>query len=243
MKDDIINIYCDESHPNQLDGQDFMVLGALICKKRNYKQIKSDIQAIRLKHGLDYNYEFKWQKVNKKRLDFYKELIIYLSSNDNLRLKINLALGKRLLTFPAQDYDYNKWYRLMYYYMFQNFINLHKNICDDKNFMLLIDKKDSNSQFDYEKIALALNKRFIRSKYKHRFSAKACESREFVLIQCVDIIIGAVSYYHKRNYVNKYKTELMKLISERFKFDYEKPTPMGSDKVSFYIWKPKVKVY
>ena len=100
MKDDVINIYCDESHPNQMDGQDFMVLGALICKKSSYKRIKKYIQTIRFKYGLDLNYEFKWQKVNKKRLDAYKEIINYISKNDELRLKINLALGKRFLSFP-----------------------------------------------------------------------------------------------------------------------------------------------
>ncbi len=240
MKNDIINIYCDESHPNQFDGQDFMVLGALICDKRKYNDIKVNIQKIRLKHQLGFDYEFKWQKVNRKRLAFYIELIDFIADCDDLRLKINFAMGKRILDFNYDGYNYDKWYHLMYYYMLKNFIDYHKEVCENKNFVLLIDKRDTHSQKNYEKIATQLNRRFFRSKNKHSFKAVACESREFLLIQCVDIIIGAISYYHKRNYVNKPKTDLMRYIMNKFGIDFEKTTPIEkSDKVSFFIWKPR----
>ena len=236
--DKLSNIYCDESHPMQNDGQDFMILGALICDKSKYRNIKKSIQQLRKKYGLDFNYEFKWQKVNKMRYPFYEELISYIANCSDIRLKINVALGKRLLVFDDK-YTYEKWYHLMYYYMLKNFIDYHKDVCDDKSFNLLIDRKDTNSSTNYTNIAKALNRRFYKAKCRHSFTAYACNSNEFLLIQCIDVIIGAVSYHYKRNYANKYKTALMKHIASSFNIDFDNNTPINSDKVSLYIWKPK----
>jgi NADPH-dependent 7-cyano-7-deazaguanine reductase QueF-like protein len=243
MENSVINIYCDESHPMQNDGQDFMVLGALICEKNKYRNIKKGIQVLKRKHGVTLDYEFKWQKVCKKRLQLYLDLIDYIISTDEIRIKINFSLGKRELVFEKYEgYNYETWYHKNYLNMLKNYIETHKDICDGKTFKLYIDKKDTHSQSNYENIAKKLKQKFRKTNSKHMFTAQACDSREFLLIQCIDVIIGSVSYFHKKMYANKYKTTLMKHIMQQLNIDFMHNTPKNNEKVSFYVWIPKVEV-
>ena len=236
--EDIISIYCDESHPMQNDGQDFMVIGSLICHKSKYRKIKKQIQDIKRANGLDIDYEFKWQKVNKKRLDAYVDLINFIANCDDIKIKINLALGKRLLKFSDKNHNYDKWYHKMYYYMLKNYLKWHKEYSSDCTYNLYIDKKDTHSNDNYGKIASYLHRYF---KPTGGFAAKACDSREFLLIQAIDIIIGAVSYYQRRVYTNKYKTSLMRHIINAFGVSFDKSTGKSEDKFSLYVWKPEIR--
>lgn len=238
MLNSIINIYCDESHPMQNDGQDFMVIGCLICHKNKYRNIKKNIQKIKRTNGLDLGYEFKWQKINKKRLSTYIELIDYISKCEDIKIKINIALGKRLLKFYGKKHNYELWYNKMYYYMLKNYIRWHKEDGSPHSYRLFIDRKDTHSSDNYSKIASNLNKFF---RIKNGFVSKACDSAEFLLIQCIDVIIGAVSYYYRKNYVNKNKTFLMRHIMNTFNVSFDETTKKNEDKMSIFVWKPEIR--
>ena len=242
MKRDITNIYCDESHPIQNDGQDFMIIGALICPKRDYKDIKKDIQSIKKMYGLDLNYEFKWQKVIKRRYDAYVALLDYIASSTILRLKINVSLGKNLLRFYDSKKGYSNWYHKMYVNMLKNYLCLHEVGQNEMHFDLYIDRKETISDKKYEKIAKSLKKKFKYSKPNYSFSAVACDSKEFLLIQCVDVIIGAISYFQKKQYVNKYKAMLMKHLVNVFKLNLDEQITKDSDKASIFYWHPDVRL-
>ena len=236
--EDIISIYCDESHPMQNDGQDFMIIGSLVCHKSKYRNIKKQIQSIKKENGLDGDYEFKWQKVNKKRLNAYLDLMDFVANCADIKIKINLALGKRLLKFSDKNHNYDKWYHRMYYHMLKNYLKWHKEYSSDYAYNLYIDKKDTNSENNYEKIASYLSRYF---KPSGGFAAKACNSKEFILIQTIDIIIGAVSYYQRKAFANKYKTILMKHIINVFNVSFDHNTGKSEDKFSFYIWTPEIR--
>lgn len=236
--EDIINIYCDESHPMQNDGQDFMVIGSLICHKSKYRKIRKNIQSIKRNNGLDMDYEFKWQKVNKKRINAYIDLMNFVANCDDIKIKINLALGKRLLIFSDKKFSYDMWYHRMYYYMLKNYLKWHKEYTTDCTYNLFIDKKDTHSKDNYGKIASHLHRYF---KPSGGFAAKACDSKEHLLIQAIDIIIGAVSYYQRRMYANKYKTQLMKHIINLYGVSFDKSTGKKEDKFSLYVWKPEIR--
>lgn len=236
--ENVISIYCDESNPNQNDGQDFMVLGAIIIERKFYKKTLRKIQNVKRANNLTLDYEFKWQRVSEKYFNAYKELIDLIANDDKIKIKINLALGKKLLVFDKNS-TYDQWYHKMYYYMFKNFIDYHKTLCDNQNFELLIDKKDTHSAKNYKRVAANLNLHFRKSKAKHFFSSQECNSREFVLIQAIDVILGAVSYFQRKNFVNKPKTNLMKYIQNKLQISFDIVTPKNSDKVSFFIWHPK----
>ena len=72
----------------------------------------------------------------------------------------------------------------------ENYLKWHKEYTTDCTYNLFIDKKDTHSDDNYEKIASHLHRYF---KPSGGFTAKACDSREYLLIQAIDIIIGAVS--------------------------------------------------
>lgn len=230
-------IYCDESHPMQNDGEDFMVLGALICKESDYQAIFQKISEIKKNNNIDDKFEFKWQKINKKQYKAYSELISYLAEVKNLYVKINVALGKRILSFNGEEHSYNTWYHRMYYLMLKNYIRYHIQKGENNKYYLYIDKKDTHSSYNYQRIASSLCKCF---RSKDSFLAHDCNSKEHILIQCTDVIIGAVSYFHKKKYVSKYKTSLMKHIMSSFGVSFDKNTDINNNKISYYIWTPRV---
>ena len=122
--------------------------------------------------------------------------------------------------------------------MLKNYLKWHKEYTTDCTYNLFIDKKDTHSDDNYEKIASHLHRYF---KPSGGFTAKACDSREYLLIQAIDIIIGAVSYYQRRMYANKYKTQLMKHIINLYGVSFDKSTGKKEDKFSLYVWKPEIR--
>ena len=70
-----IDIYCDESRLELLDGNKngYMVIGGLWVIREEREKLKSDIKALKQKYS--FNVEIKWTKISNKMLPFYKELI------------------------------------------------------------------------------------------------------------------------------------------------------------------------
>ena len=88
----MINIYCDESchlevSSKNRENQKSMVLGGITCPEGAKKEILNDIRDIKVKHGLSRFGEFKWTKVSNNKIEFYKELVRYFFSNNNLKFR------------------------------------------------------------------------------------------------------------------------------------------------------------
>ena len=91
------NIYCDESCHLENDSQKAMVLGAIWCEKRKVREIAKRLKEIKHKHNFDSNFEIKWTKVSKSKVDFYLDIIDYFFDDDDLKFRGVVVPNKKNL--------------------------------------------------------------------------------------------------------------------------------------------------
>ena len=73
----LYNIYCDESCHLEHDGESAMTIGGVWCPFNKKNEIFHRIREIKEEHGLNKNFEIKWNKVSPGQLDFYMDIVNY----------------------------------------------------------------------------------------------------------------------------------------------------------------------
>lgn len=240
----MINIYCDESCHLENDNSNIMVLGSVYCEKRLYKQISKQIKDIKLRNGLDKNFEIKWTKVSPAKINFYKELIEYFVSNPNLKFRCVIAKDKKQLNNDLFNQTYDEWYYKMYYLL------LSKVLDPMKEYNVYIDIKDTNGGPKTEKLKNIVNN------FLYMFS-KSClkkiqiiKSHESEILQLCDLLIGTVSYKNrflnsenlrKDNIMSPAKISLCNNLSDLIGRELNRTTPLSEDKFNIFVWEPQKK--
>ena len=88
-------IYCDESCP--LEHEPISLFGAIGCSYENKDKIVKDLRELKSKYFINSRYETKWVKISKAKIQYYKELIDYFYSNDDIRIRLLVATDKEKL--------------------------------------------------------------------------------------------------------------------------------------------------
>ncbi|MDI9482531.1 MAG: DUF3800 domain-containing protein [Bacillota bacterium] len=229
------NIYCDESCHLEKDKSNIMVLGAMSCLIENKKEIFNDIRSIKEIHGLSKSFEIKWTKVSESKIEFYKDLVDYFFRNEKLSFRGLIAIGKNKLDNALyNNNDYDLWYYKMYFYLLDVIIYPGEEYC------VFIDIKDTRGGPRVRKLQKVLcnNKYDYNNEVIKRISQ--INSKESEIMQIVDLIIGALSYYYRGLYDqpgNRGKQILIDAIKE--KADITKTTPRSESKFNLFIWKPR----
>ena len=205
------NIYCDESCHLENDHKPFMFLGYVSCA---YPQVKIHSDYIRgLKKEHNFYAEIKWGKVSKSKLKFYIALIDYFFATD-LRFR---AIG--IDKSQVRCADFGKTYDDHYYTMYYLLLNHNVNVQYAYN--VYLDIKDTLSAYKVNKLKTILN-----VKYGVFRNVQNIQSKESVLLQLADFILGAISY--NRNNTEK-SNEAKNAIIERIK----KHTNIDLDKTNY----------
>ena len=193
------NIYCDESCHLENDHKPFMFLGYISCA---YPQIKAHTERINdIKRKHFFYSEIKWNKVNKTKLKFYLDLIDYFFSTD-LRFRA-IGVDKEKVKHSAFGKTYDDHYYTMYYYLLNHKINTQYT------YNVYLDIKDTLSAYKVDRLRNILN-----AKYGVFRNVQNIISKESVLLQLADLIIGAISYY---NNDREKKSEAKNKLVERIK--------------------------
>ena len=233
----MINIYCDESCHLENDNSNIMVLGAMSCKAEEKNNIFKDIRKIKEEFGLDSKFEMKWTKVSKSKVEFYKRLIDYFFENDNLWFRGLVACHKKNLdNFKYNNGDYNTWYYKMYFSL------LNPIIYENEKYKILIDIKDTHGGPRVKKLQEVL----CNNKYDFKLEViqgiYQINSRESEILQLADLMIGALSYYHRglmKDGLNMGKVELIRYIQEKYEIDLNEITRKNEKKYNLFIWEPE----
>lgn len=114
---EIYNVYCDESCHLEHDGQQAMVLGGVWCPESKRQEISQRIREIKVKHGLGKDFEIKWTKVSKSKLDFYMDIIDYFFDDDDFHFRGLIVPDKTKLNHDAWEQTHDEWYYKMYFNM------------------------------------------------------------------------------------------------------------------------------
>lgn len=225
-----INVYFDESCHLLKDNSNVLGIGCLYCPVEYKKEIMYNIRAIKRKHNFSRDHEIKWTKVSKGKIQLYKDLIDYLFEEKNLYFRAVITLHKDKLVVSGEE-EYRHWYEKMNYYLFNKIINY------GYVYRLFLDKRDTKGKENLSKLEEVI----CNSKYD--FSMITIKSIEDItsnnneLIQLTDLLIGALTYYHRGLTSSPAKTEIIKYLID--KTNISETSKWNDTKFNLLIWSPK----
>lgn len=233
----LINVYCDESCHLENDNSDIMILGALTCPADKKEEVNKEIRKIKENYEINSKIEVKWTKVAKAKINMYQDLINYFFNNKDLSFRAVIAKNKHLLNHEKyNNNDPNLWYYKMYYLL------LDKMCYYDKKYRIFIDIKDTNGgpRIKELKKALCNNKYDFMGEIIQDISQ--VNSNRVDLLQMADILIGAISFYHRGlSEMNSsiYKKKLVDMIIKNIGENSLKyGTSRYEAKMNLFIWNP-----
>ncbi len=232
------NIYCDESCHLQNDGNDIMVLGGISLPFYIKQDVFKDIRDIKTKHGLSPWFEIKWTKVSNSKIDFYLELIDYFFKSEKLYFRGVVATNKKSLNHEKyNDGSYDSWYYKMY------FLLLGLMIEPSDRYRIFIDIKDTKGGPKVKKLREVLCNNIYDFKQEVIKDVSQISSNESEVMQLTDLFIGALSYYHRKDYLNKGankgKVKIIDVLSKEYNIDISKTTDRYERKFNVFIWEPQ----
>lgn len=229
-------IFCDESCHLPKDNSDLMVLGAIFCREENKAEIYQDIRHIKEKHGINSKVEIKWTKISPAKVELYEELVDYFFKNPNLYFRGVIAKDKKALNHDKFNHgDQNEWYYKMYYLL------LHV-INNDNKYRVFIDVKDTNGGSRVSELERILRNRKRDFGKQIILDIRQVESSRSDLLQLTDILIGALSYYHRGLFDQENTSYAKKQVIRRI-FNYSADgfkfgTSRKEKKFNTFIWQP-----
>jgi len=227
---EIINIYCDESCHLEHDDSPVMVLGGVWLPKNKLKKICLDIREIKLKHSFSKSFEFKWSQISPKKIEFYKDLITYFFSNNDLCFR-GLVASKQNLNHDKHSQSHDDWYYKMYYFMLLNIFKKE----DEYNIYIDIKEKKRGG------IKILQLKKILSNKL-HDFDSKIIKKMQIVdskdseLLQMSDLFCGALSYLNKDLKTSEAKLEILRHISKLSKCNLKIKTLPQEKKFNIFYW-------
>jgi hypothetical protein len=225
-----INIYCDESCHLENDKHKAMTLGAVWCDENDKQFLFERIKDIKLKHKLKSNFEIKWNKVSKTKLKFYRDIINFFFDTDKINFRALIVPDKSVLDHEKYEQTHDDFYYKIYFDMLKIIIEpksshyIYIDIKDTRGFEKTLKLKEiiRTENYDFEKNII---KRI-----------QEVRSDEVVLIQIADLLIGALSYFHRGLSGSEAKLDLIELIKKRTSYSLSKSTLPSERKFNMFIW-------
>ena len=224
------NIYCDESCHLQNDGNDVMVLGSVQCPKEKARAFNLEINSLKEHYGISRTSEIKWTKVSMNKVGFYIALIDYFFDNPDLRFRGYIARGKSEIR-AQESWQYNEWYYKMYYRTLEFILDQGQ----EDTFDVFIDIKDTIGSKKVQKM-----KQYFNNHYHKEIVPRMqlVDSSDIALLQLADLLIGALSYKHRKLSTSEAKTAVITRIEERSGQDLLSTVPVRYKKANWFVWVP-----
>ncbi len=190
-------IYSDESY---IRGKFFSNFygGALV--EYSKLQYISDILNKRKKE-LNLGGEIKWSKMSENYLNKYIEMInLFFTFIKNNDIKIRIMFRQNAYVFNQLEKEkYDNEYQLLYYQFIKHSFGLDYCVESKKDiinlklyFDQLPDTKEKNEEF--KRHVLNLNNIFDKHIHINQEDIVEINSKDHVILQCMDIILGAINF-------------------------------------------------
>ena len=173
------NIYCDESCHLENDHKKYMLLACVSVAYNQLKRHTERINTIKTKHS--FYGEIKWTGVSNSKHQFYKELIEYFFDTD-IRFRA-VVVDKSQIRNDEYGQDFDTFYWKMYYQLL-----IHRKN-SEFTYNVYLDIKDTLSATKVHKLQEILN-----IKYGVFRNVQNIHSKESIMMQLTDFLMGAVSY-------------------------------------------------
>jgi len=204
-----IDVYCDETLPDLFTSkkpQDkLMLLGSLWIENELREQIKTQIKDLRKKHNCWG--EIKWTKVSPSKENFYLELVdIFFAYGMEMRFRCIVVEPQQVIWSYHGDDKELGFYK--FYYQL-----IHKWIKDFNTYRIFLDAKKNRDLTRLSVLKDILNNQFNTSYIEQ---VQALPSKELVLIQLSDFLLGATSAkLNQKDLTNTAKIKVIEHIEKR----------------------------
>jgi hypothetical protein len=227
---ELFNVYCDESCHLENDQSKAMVIGALWCPAAKRKEISERIREIKLRHKLTPNFEIKWTKVSKSKLQFYLDCIDYFFDDDDLHFRAVVIPDKSCLNHSTFKQNHDEWYYKMYF-------TLLKVIFEPaQHYHVYLDIKDTRGSDKVKHLHdILCHNAYDYSQHMIQ-RIQQVRSDEVTLLQLADLMIGALGYLHRELESSPAKLKLIRRIQKRSGYNLKKNTLLRETKVNLLIW-------
>lgn len=227
------NIYCDESCHLENDHINVMALGAAWCKLNDTEEITNAIKAIKSKHNLASSFEIKWTKISPAKKDFYSDLINYFFDEKKLHFRSVIIPNKCKLDHAKFSQSHDDWYYKMYFLLLKEILD------PEEKYNIYIDIKDTRGYAKVEKLREVLSNDAYDFDQNIIKKIQQIRSHEATIMQLTDLLIGAITYFHRKLSTSKPKNELIKLIQTRSGHNLLRSTLPKENKFNIFVWGPK----
>lgn len=210
------NIYCDESCHIENDHKKYMLLG---CVSVAYNQLKRHTERINaIKNKYNFYSEIKWTGVSSSMHLFYKDLLDYFFDTD-IRFRA-VVVDKTQIKNDKFGQDFDTFYYKMYYQLL-----IHRKN-SEYSYNVYLDIKDTLSSNKVNKL-----KEILNTKYGVFRNVQNIHSKESIMMQLTDFLMGAVSYelnndekkvLAKRQIIEKIKQQSKQNLSESSNYTEKK---------------------
>lgn len=179
-------VYCDEAMPDLFTSEKpparHLMIGSLWLPATLRNEIKGKVADLREKH--DVWGEIKWRKVSPSRLPFYLDLIdLFHGYGQDLRFRC-VAVDLMQIDKNWFNHDDELGFYKFYYQV------LHHWILDFNNYRVFCDTKSNRDPGRLGVLKQCLDRANLSS---HIGSVQALPSRQVVMIQLCDLLLGAAS--------------------------------------------------
>ena len=204
-----LDIYCDESNQELLSSNRdsinkyFLIGGVWLpsSKRGLYKQIIGNIKKEEQTFG-----EAKWNKVSPSRLSFYLKLIdFFFNQGEELRFRCIVIDSKKVDLARYHDADQELGFYKFCYQLLKNWIE------DFNSYSIFTDCKTNRMRNRLPVLERHLRQANLLAKI-HKL--QNVESKESVLLQLADVILGAVAAKFNSSTSSEAKLAVLNSIEE-----------------------------
>ncbi len=231
-----INIYSDESR--HTSGGDFMVIGAISCKREDKRDIVHKIHTLKKKYNTQG--EFGWKRISPNKKEFYFDLIdLFLENNLGFRA---IVVEKNLI----DNKTYNNGDKELGFYKFY-YLMLIEALKPEYIYHIYMDWQQNKEQHRFHVLKFYLSKKLSG---KAKISClEPVTSTNQPLIELTDLFIGAIGYQYDKRKESAVKVEFCTMLAKKlharnsnyFKFSrLDTFTKRNEEKFNIFKWKPTV---
>jgi hypothetical protein len=182
-----IDAYCDEAYPDLFSSHHpqapYLVIGSLWLNSDSREPFKAAVHHLRNQYRIGG--EFKWTKVSPSKADFYKALLTWFhKQGEDLRFRC-IAIDHQqvdLIRFHQSDQElgfYKFYYQMLHHWIHP--FNRYRIFCDFKSNRVRDRLHTLKACLTNANLAAAID------------TVQSVRSRESVLIQLADVLVGLAS--------------------------------------------------
>lgn len=227
------HIYCDESCHLEHDRQQAMVLGALTCPASHRAALSRKIKILRKQYGLSTHFEIKWTKVSPGLVDFYLALVDLFFAESMLNFRSVVVPDKNALAHVAFGQTHDDFYYKMWGLL------LNRVIDNQHQFQVFLDIKDTQGGGKIKKLHHALCHTHNDLKHNIILNVQLVHSHHVPFIQLTDLLIGALSHFHRNLTGSTAKQAIINRIKMHSGHDLLHSTPPQAQKFNVFVWTPQ----